>query len=431
MEKLQPILSGLKKHHFWIVCVLAIGMVLAGWYMALDEIPPQFQKNKSAVSLLFQTAGDISGNTKLAGDAWPEEAEKKGRELHESLTTAARKFMQGHEVDRSKKSTPEALEKYQKIAPREFDQLRDQKGVGKVQWDEAQLKQLRGQFEFPAVPTADAMHDAQEKLAVIRFVLSSIAGMNENAPDELNLPVSAIEVFQVGPAAQARPPRFVEGLAPPPPPTPAPAAAPAPGAAPPAPAKAPPKPPVRKGPAVPAPAPPPPPPTVALRPATGLRPYPVRLRVKMNPDLVGRLMGHLLANQRVNLIVDDVLISNETRTRAGIAPAAAPAPAPPAAAVPGAAPGAPARPNAAPPGARPRGARPVPPPVPGGAPAAVPGAPAPAGAAPGEPAPEEPAAPLAPEKPPHLVQVPRGSVVEIQATAYFADLSQVEALKAK
>jgi hypothetical protein len=50
--------------------------------------------------------------------------------------------------------------------------------------------------------------------------------------------------------------------------------------------------------------------------------------------------------------------------------------------------------------------------------------------APGPGGPEEPpAAPAAPEGPPHLVQVPRDSIVEIQATAYFVDTAQLEALK--
>lgn len=444
MEKLQPILSGLKKHHFWIVCVIAIGAILGGWYMAREDFPESFKKNKQEVQRKFDDVGRIRGKS-IPGQTWPDEAGKKARSLHGELADAAKKLQAGPENEwpkvlgkefqgavlkfgRAGKWPPERLEAYQKNAADEVDRLKklvnpnDGPQAGGVQWAEDDFKQWRDQFVWAAPISADVMFEAQEKLWVAKAVLQSIVSTNEGATDRFNLPISTIEVFEVGPGAlRNRPSRQIEVQAAPAP-MPAHAAPPA-GTLPAAPGAAakPPKSPV-------APPPAPPAAVATVKPVSGLRAIPIRIRVKMNPDMLGRLEVAMVNHRGVPIIIDDVHFAHDVklvRERGAHEAVAAP---------PEAAPGGPAAPggNAA---GGPAGG-PAAPVAPAGLAAAAPGGPAGAGGPGVAAAPENPGGPGAaedpaavPASPPHLVQVPRGSIVEIQATAYFVDLGQVEALK--
>ncbi|MCE9555354.1 MAG: hypothetical protein K8T91_18550 [Planctomycetes bacterium] len=448
MEKLQPILSGLKKHHFWIVCVLAIGAVLAGWYMAWEELPQSFTKNKQEVKRKFEDATKIEIK-QIPGQTWPDEAGKRARTLHGELVNAAKKLQAGQEnewpkalgnefqaavikLGRAGKWPPERLEAFQKNAADEVDRLKklvnpnEGPQAGGVQWDQDDFKQWRDQFVWAAPISPEVMFEAQEKLWVAKAVLQSIVSTNEGATDRFNLPIAAIEVFEIGPGAlRNRSARQIEFQGGPAPAAPPPPAAPPVGAPPGAPGAAAPPP---KLPAAPPAAPPAA--LATIKPVSGLRAIPIRIRVKMNPDMLGRLELAMVNVRGVPIIIDDVYFAHDVklvRERGTREPAAPPAEAAPGGAAapaaggqlaPPAAPGAPVGTPAAGVGAAGVGGR-----AGGGAPGAV--------AAPGNPggpgAVEDPAA--VPASPPHLVQVPRGSIVEIQATAYFVDMGQVEALK--
>ena len=449
MEKLQPILSGLKKHHFWIVCVAAIGAILAGWYMALEELPQTFARNKQEVQRKFEEVSRIEIK-QIPGQTWPDEASKRARAVHGELASAAKKLQAGQENEwpktlgndfqnavmkfgRTGKWPPERLEAFQKNAVDEVDRLKklvnpnEGPQAGGVQWDEDDFKQWRDQFVWATPITPEAMFEAQEKLWVAKAVLQSIVSSNEGSPDRFNLPVSAIEVFEIGPGAlRNRPTRQIEvqaASAPQPAPAPAAPHPTAPNAGPaavppaPAPAAAPPKPPVA-----------PPAAVATIKPISGLRAIPIRIRVKMNPDILGRLEGALVNHRGVPIIIDDVYFQHDVKlvrergAREPVSPApeaGRDGPAAPAGnavggpAAPPASRGAPVGFAAAGPGIHPAASGP--------GIAAAPGKP-------GGPAAEEDHAAV-PASPPHLVQVPRGSIVEIQATAYFVDMGQVEALK--
>jgi hypothetical protein len=143
--------------------------------------------------------------------------------------------------------------------------------------------------------------------------------------------------------------------------------------------------------------------------------------MKMNPDVLGHLESALLnsgrmgvaVQNRLPIVIDDVYFSGEVKLVQDVVPRFEPA----------AAKGA----NGPAPAGERGGAGPPPavPPVPGaiaGAPGVIP----PVAHPPGQPAARAPAGPA---EVPHLVQVPRGKVVELLATAYFVDMGQVEALK--
>jgi len=337
VEKLQPIINGIKKHHFWMVCVAAVGAIVGGIYLAFNEMPESFQNNKRKVEAKFADERKISSRN-IAAESWPADAEKKGRQLQEELTSTAKQLQVGQEstwpAELGEKFAADAarlgrkgtwpaqrLEAYQKHAQEEFDRI--VKIAEDVQWGEGVLSPLRDQFVWAAPITADVMFDSQEKLWVLEKILTSIAEVNKDAPDRLNLPVSAIEVLEIGPAAlRTTEPRQIEmpgtpsaaapvaaapaGAAPAnAPPGAAPPPGPAPGAAPPAPA-----------PAVPAAAPPPPVPAI-----TGLRGVPVHLRMRMNPDVFGQLETALLNSgrldgvirERVPIVIDDVHFSGEVK----------------------------------------------------------------------------------------------------------------------
>jgi hypothetical protein len=430
VEQLKPILEVLKKNHFWIVCVIAVGVILSGWYMAIGELETAFTPNKAAVNQLFKDFEKVN-KPDLPGQSWPVEVEKRSRELHDLIITnmeslhakqdsqwpaLGNDFVAVAKSGRGGKWTPSLLEKYQKNMPKELAELHKistfqvERPQGDPQagdnvneanpekiaveiWDPRSFETFKKQFEWSAPPAPEAVCEAQEKMWIAKAILRSVAAINKDATDKLNLPISAIEVFEIGPSALQNPAlRTVESSVPRPT---APIAAPpsgppgAPAATPGAP-KAAPK-------AAPAPAPVAPP--AVVRTAPGMRPYPVRLRMKMAPDTLPRFLN-LLMNEKVLIIVDDLMFQNVVKTSRSGRPVVPAAPA-----VPG--------PRQVP------GARPA---------AAAPGAPPRPGAGP-EPAPQEPGPPPVAEGPPHLVQVPRDSVVELQATSYLVDMALVQAFK--
>lgn len=137
----------------------------------------------------------------------------------------------------------------------------------------------------------------------------------------------------------------------------------------------------------------------------------------MNPDVLGHVETALLNSGRIGvpvqnrlpIVIDDIYFTGEVKLVQEGGPRVEPAP--PA-----------VGPNGPPAGAAP--------PAPGTlvqAPAAnPPGANLPGAHQAGQPAEKGPDRPASV---PHLVQVPRGKVVELLATAYFVDMGQVEALK--
>ena len=60
MDKVKVILAGLKKYHFWVLCLLVIVMGVAVWNIATADLSDQYAKRKSALENTLQTARSIS-----------------------------------------------------------------------------------------------------------------------------------------------------------------------------------------------------------------------------------------------------------------------------------------------------------------------------------------------------------------------------------
>ncbi|MCE9546710.1 MAG: hypothetical protein K8T25_14615 [Planctomycetia bacterium] len=421
MEKLKPILAGLKKNHFWILSGVVVLVLLFAWYQAYDGLPPDFDKNKSDVKKLFEEAGKIISR-KTPGRTAPEKAQDKKKDLKQQFLALGKVVEQHQAADlvwpagigdefrnllnrqgRGGAWPAERLAEFQKVSAKEVQSLRQIIDAAEgpdtpgVQWDEASFKQFGDQYST-APANADAMFEAQERLWVAQNVLHALAAPNAGALDKFNLPVSSIEVFQVGPQAAKDRVMFSIETNSQPAPAPAPAAAPAP-----VPAAAPGAAPAKKAPpAVAAPKTPPPP----VKQVTGTKAYPIRVRARMDLGALAQVLG-ILANQRLVVVIEDVHFENTINlTRKEVAPPPIGGPAPAG-------------------GMAPMGGPMANGPMANGPMANGFVAGAPMAGGPMAPAP----APAAPEGPPSLVQVPRGTVVTIQATAYIANVADLNAIK--
>ncbi|MFP6612151.1 MAG: hypothetical protein VB835_07530 [Pirellulales bacterium] len=88
MEKIRPILAGLNKHHFWLLCIVTICVMLYSWNSATSEVKKQFQTNKGKVETEFQKLAALGSQPEKPNESWEQETEVKTDEVVKKIEAA-------------------------------------------------------------------------------------------------------------------------------------------------------------------------------------------------------------------------------------------------------------------------------------------------------------------------------------------------------
>ncbi len=70
MDKLRPILILLRKYHFWLLCIVAIGAGFFGWFSARGTLSAQYDEYKSNVTGKFQALQTIQQDEFPPNETW-------------------------------------------------------------------------------------------------------------------------------------------------------------------------------------------------------------------------------------------------------------------------------------------------------------------------------------------------------------------------
>lgn len=76
MDKLRPILAKLRKHHFWLLSLMALITGLVGWYMASGRLSAAYDTNKSKIVGKFSNLDGILSTPDHPNAKWTEEIGK-------------------------------------------------------------------------------------------------------------------------------------------------------------------------------------------------------------------------------------------------------------------------------------------------------------------------------------------------------------------
>ena len=88
MEKIRPILAGLKKHHFWILCIVTVCVMLYSWNSATSEVKQQFQANQGKVGAAFQKLAALGSQPEKPNESWEQKAKVKTDEVVKKIEAA-------------------------------------------------------------------------------------------------------------------------------------------------------------------------------------------------------------------------------------------------------------------------------------------------------------------------------------------------------
>jgi hypothetical protein len=90
MEQLRPILAGLKKHHFWILSVVSVLVMLYCWNSATSDVKKQFQANQIKVKNEFGKMAALAGQKEKPSASWEAQTNEKTNEVSQKADTASK-----------------------------------------------------------------------------------------------------------------------------------------------------------------------------------------------------------------------------------------------------------------------------------------------------------------------------------------------------
>jgi len=73
MDKVKVILGHVQKHHFWLLCVVAVIAGLFGWTKARSKLSTEFTANKGTVSGKFEALRGIQNDPNPPNNTWAEQ----------------------------------------------------------------------------------------------------------------------------------------------------------------------------------------------------------------------------------------------------------------------------------------------------------------------------------------------------------------------
>jgi hypothetical protein len=223
MDQLKDILKQVQKHHFWLLCVLAMIGGMVGWFMARKSLSAAYTQNKGTIVGKFSALQAIVSSERPPNGTWTEaiskltakekdlvrkawekvyNEQKKHLEWSPDLGKPFLDFVNGHPPDA--KIPDDLCDIYQdKIIKSEFPRLlaiveaqphnaaktlpdNTKKGSApavdepKVVWETASQEEVEKLLEFPKRPTSAQVRQAQEDIWVYQALLTIIRAMNQD-----------------------------------------------------------------------------------------------------------------------------------------------------------------------------------------------------------------------------------------------------------
>ncbi|GAG09048.1 unnamed protein product, partial [marine sediment metagenome] len=106
MDQLKIVLAAFKKHHFWVLCGVAVVTALVGWWLATGALDKAFADRRTEINGNFQKMQTIVGQEKHPNQQCIEEIGKKTEELKAEVVLA---WKQLYEQQKQKNPLPKPL----------------------------------------------------------------------------------------------------------------------------------------------------------------------------------------------------------------------------------------------------------------------------------------------------------------------------------
>jgi len=213
MEKIKPILEGIKQHHFWILTGLGAIAILYCWNAAVGQIEEQFNKNKSAVSQQFNTLNQLGQRPSFPNEQWATKTKEVVGKVNQQAQNAWRRVVQlqkpslewpealGEEFAKhvdQQEWPPDMIQAYAEVAPEEIQRLRTIMGAAAnpdsagVQWNQENFDLLAKGFATDKIKSTAGCTIRQNVLWLYQSLAEAIAATNEGAADRFNLPLHTV-----------------------------------------------------------------------------------------------------------------------------------------------------------------------------------------------------------------------------------------------
>jgi len=240
MDKIKVVLAKIQRHHFWILAVVGIAIMLYCWNVSVREIERDFKKNKTAVSSQFKKMKTDSQRPVFPNESWIKETNNATNKVSGNVAAAWTSVLEmqqegtawpNHivgddgngtlEEDRGEidligfadavaKEEPDEekeglVQYYAEAAPLLIRDLRKTLGVaedadqGGVFWDQSNYDLLQDGYataEIKKMKWSDC-RNRQKFLWVYQAMGHAIATTNIDVDDKYNLPVHTIKELAV------------------------------------------------------------------------------------------------------------------------------------------------------------------------------------------------------------------------------------------
>ena len=240
MDKIKVVLAKIRVHHFWILAVVGIAIMLYCWNVSVHEIERDFKKNKTAVSSQFKKMKTDSERPVFPNESWIKETQNVTNrvsdnvaeawisviEMQQEGTTWPNDIVGGDgnetfdpdqgevdlrgfadEVAKEESDDEKAflVQHYAEAAPLLIRDLRKTLGVaedadqGGVFWDQSNYDLLQDGYatdEIKKMAWGDC-RNRQKFLWVYQAMGQAIATTNRDVDDKYNLPVHTIKELAV------------------------------------------------------------------------------------------------------------------------------------------------------------------------------------------------------------------------------------------
>lgn len=218
MDKLRPYLLLLKKHHFWILFVVVLGVSYWGWSSGAAYFSDQYAKDQRTIESKFTALRAIESKPNHPNESFYTNAETIHQELKEKAFSAWTELYEQQKpelvwIDELKgelADKPPDAEIKQEIrftltsdfASKYIPQLYEHLGVlSEAQWLAPQRSELMERYTWPRTPTTTQLRFAQEDYWVYTALLKIVAKTNEGAQGLYNAPIKQIDEIKIAQAA--------------------------------------------------------------------------------------------------------------------------------------------------------------------------------------------------------------------------------------
>jgi len=235
MDKVKIYLAVLKKHHFWLLVVVAVLLSTYGWYAGTKALDTQFASNKSTIDSAFKGVkaikmGDPNPSFKEKTDILHEQQKQKALAAWQKLYDRQRANLKWPQIvkhiDNLSAKAPissndretfwqyfraEFPKLFSRVEP--FEQIPEAENVagtvvrgqkearfkGIVDWSSADRDALVKRYDWSSTPSNQQVRLAQEDYWIYQSLLDIIAAVNKGAgaTSPTNAAISKIELLKI------------------------------------------------------------------------------------------------------------------------------------------------------------------------------------------------------------------------------------------